>query len=1087
MPGSAGGKAAEFRKLASFFALSTPSNRGEPSLVLQVTDEKLGRQSLENMTLPSLFLTCLFLLISDSYEFFNKANYSRSYPCDEKRQNGSVIAECNGRRLREVPQTVGKYVTALDLSDNYITHITNESFQGLQNLTKINLNHNSNPQHLNENPDINKKGMNITDGAFLNLQNLKQLLLEDNQLYQVPGGLPGSLKELSLIKNNIISVTKKNTSGLTNLERLYLSWNCYFGNNCVNKTFHIENGTFESLTNLQVLSLSFNKLICVPPKLPDSLRELYLSNAKIKSIKQEDFKGLRHLRVLDLSGNCPRCFNAPFPCTPCKGGSSIQIHPLAFQNLTELRYLNLSSTSLRKIPVTWFENMPRLKVLHLEFNYLVDEIASGEFLMKLPSLEILDLSFNYKMAKYPKYINISQNFSNLKLLQALHLRGYVFQELTAKNFHPLKGLPHLRTINLGINFIKQINFTLFQDFPNLTIIYLSENRISPLVNDIQQNDENGYSSPSHVLKPRSADFEFDPHSNFYHNTHPLIKPQCTAYGKALDLSLNSIFFIGREQFEAFHDIACLNLSSNGNGQVLNGTEFSAVPHIKYLDLTNNRLDFDDDNALSDLPELEVLDLSYNAHYFRIAGVTHRLGFIQNLTQLKVLNLSHNGIYTLTEQDLRSMSLEELIFRGNHLDILWNAEGDKYWKIFTSLRNLTRLDLSLNNLHLIPNEAFLNLPQSLTQLYINNNMLNFFNWTLLQHFPHLHLLDLSGNRLSSLTNSLSKFTPSLRTLLLRRNRISHLPSNFLSEASGLIHLDLSSNLLKMINKSTLQTKTNTSLTILKLDRNPFDCTCDIGDFRRWMDENLDVTIPRLTDVICSSPGDQKGKSIMSLELTTCISDTIAAVLCFFTSLITITVMLAALGHHWFYWDVWFIYHVCLAKVKGYRSLSTSQTFYDAYVSYDTKDASVTDWVINELRFHLEESEGKNVLLCLEERDWDPGLAIIDNLMQSINQSKKTIFVLTKEYAQNWNFKTAFYLALQRLMEENMDVIVFILLEPVLQHSQYLRLRQRICKSSILQWPDNPKAEGLFWQSLKNVVLTENNSRYNNLYVDSIKQY
>ncbi|KAJ8790673.1 hypothetical protein J1605_021271 [Eschrichtius robustus] len=244
------------------------------------------------------------------------------------------------------------------------------------------------------------------------------------------------------------------------------------------------------------------------------------------------------------------------------------------------------------------------------------------------------------------------------------------------------------------------------------------------------------------------------------------------------------------------------------------------------------------------------------------------------------------------------------------------------------------------------------------------------------------------------------------------------------ASSLTHLDLSANQLKMINKSTFATKTATKLAILELGRNPFDCTCDIGDFREWMDENLNVTIPRLTDVICASPGDQQGKSI---------------------------------------------------------------TFYDAYVSYDTKDASVTDWVINELRFHLEESEDKNVLLCLEERDWDPGLAIIDNLMQSINQSKKTIFVLTKKYAKNWNFKTAFYLALQRLIDENMDVIVFILLEPVLQHSQYLRLRQRICKSSILQWPDNPKAEGLFWQSLKNVVLTANDSRYNNLYVNSIKQY
>ncbi|XP_017364301.1 toll-like receptor 8 isoform X3 [Cebus imitator] len=326
-----------------------------------------------------------------------------------------------------------------------------------------------------------------------------------------------------------------------------------------------------------------------------------------------------------------------------------------------------------------------------------------------------------------------------------------------------------------------------------------------------------------------------------------------------------------------------------------------------------------------------------------------------------------------------------------------------------------------------------------------------------------------------------------TLLLSYNKISYLPSGFLSEVSSLAHIDLSYNVLKMINQSALETKTTTNLSILELHGNPFECTCDIGDFRRWMDEHLNVTIPRLVDVICASPGDQKGKSIVNLELTTCVSDVTAVILFFFTFFITTMVMLAALAHHLFYWDVWFIYNVCLAKVKGYRSLSTSQTFYDAYISYDTKDASVTDWVINELRYHLEESQDKNVLLCLEERDWDPGLAIIDNLMQSINQSKKTVFVLTKKYAKSWNFKTAFYLALQRLMDENMDVIIFILLEPVLQHSQYLRLRQRICKSSILQWPDNPKAEGLFWQTLRNVVLTENDSRYNNMYVDSIKQY
>ncbi|XP_039729815.1 toll-like receptor 8 isoform X2 [Pteropus medius] len=1039
-----------------------------------------------NMTLQSLLLTCLFLLISHSCEFFTEAEYPGSYPCDLKTLNFSIIVECNDRQLKEVPQITVKNVTELDLSGNSIMHVTNKSFQGLQNLTKINLNHNVMFYPYKKNHSINKKGMNITAGAFLSLQNLMELLLEDNQLDKIPADLPGSLKKLSLIQNNIILVSKNDTSGLQNLETLNLGWNCFFGNAC-NTTFRVGCGAFEEITNLKVLSLSFNNLLQVPHNLPKSLTELYLSNTNITIINEDDFKNLENLTVLDLSGNCPRCFNAPFPCTPCAEDASIQIADCAFQHLTNLRYLNLSSTSLHNIHASWFNNMLYLKELHLEFNYLAQEIASGGFLTKLPSLEILDLSYNYVQKTYPPYINISSNFSHLTRLRELHLKGYVFQKLRQDDFQPLMNLSNLQTINLGINFIRKIDFTFFKHCSNLSVIYLSENRISPLVNDNRQSYGNSSTIQSHILKPRSADTEFDPHSNFYHSTEPLIKPQCTQYGKALDLSLNNIFFIGQKQFEAFPGIACLNLSSNAINQVLSGTEFSAVPQVKYLDLSSNRLDFDNDSAFNELPELEVLDLSHNAHYFQIAGVTHRLGFIKNLMHLKVLNLSYNSIYTLTEYNLSSKSLEELVFSGNRLNLMWNAQDNRYKHIFLCLTSLRRLDLSFNNLKRIPDKVFLNLPSNLTELYINDNELCFFNWTLLYKFPLLQLLDLSRNSLYFLTYSLSTFTSSLQTLLLSHNRIFHLPSNFLSEASSLVHLDLSFNLLKMINRSTFQTKNRTKLALLKLDGNPLDCTCDMGGFREWMHKNLQVTIPRLTDVTCASPGDQRGKSIMTLELTTCVPDTIAAILCFFTSFITIMVMLAALAHHWFYWDVWFIYQVCLAKVKGYRSLSTSQTFYDAYVSYDTKDASVTDWVLNELRFHLEESEGKNVLLCLEERDWDPGLAIIDNLMQSINQSKKTIFVLTKKYARSWSFKTAFYLALQRLMEENMDVIVFILLEPVLQHSQYLRLRQRLCKSSILQWPDNPKAEGLFWQNLKNVVLTENDSRYNNLYVDSIRQY
>ncbi|CAO2624014.1 Toll-like receptor 8 [Lemmus lemmus] len=1028
------------------------------------------------MALQSWILTYFYLLSSGTGEFFFRANYSRSYPCDEKNENSLVIAECNDRRLQEVPQTIGKSVTEIDLSGNSIMHVTNKSFQELQNLTKINLNHNANQA----NPNENKTGMNITDGAFLNLKNLKVLLLEDNQLHTMPTGLPESLTELSLIQNNINMITKNNTLGLRNLERLYLGWNCFF--NC-NQSFSVEDGAFQNLIHLKELSLSFNRLFHVPPKLPSSLKKLFLSNAKIMTITQEDFKGLEHLTLLDLSGNCPRCYNAPFECTPCEKNLPLTIHRLAFHDLTQLQYLNLSSTSLQSITSTWFDNLTNLKELYLEFNYLLQEIASGEFLTKLPNLEILDLSFNFQQSKYLPSINISSNFSKLHSLKRLHLKGYVFQKLEQKNFAPLQSLQNLKTIDLGINFITEIDFKIFKDFPKLKVISLSENRITPIV-----DHTNNSSLPYRILKSGSTVTKFDPHANFYHSTRPLIKPQCARRGKALDLSLNNVFYIDKNQFEAFQDIDCLNLSFNANNQVLSGTEFSAMPNLKYLDLSYNRLDFDDNNAFNELRQLEVLDLSHNAHYFSIAGVTHRLGFIQNLVNLSVLNLSYNGIYTLTEdKELKSMSLKELVFSRNRLDLLWNTDDSSYRTIFRNLSNLTHLDLSYNNLQQIPNKAFLSLPPSLKELRINGNRLRFFNWTSLQYFPQLQLLDLRRNKLYFLTNCLSKFTYSLKTLLLGHNKFSHLPAGFLSEASSLVHLDLSFNVIKMINKSSLQTKTKINLSVLELSGNHFDCTCDISDFRNWIDENMNITIPRLVDVMCASPGDQQGKSIMSLELMTCLSDTTAVILFSLTFLITSTVMLATLGYHLFYWDVWFIYHMCSAKLKGYRSLATTRTFYDAYISYDTKDVSVTDWVINDLRYHLEESEGKHVLLCLEERDWDPGLAIIDNLVQSINQSKKTIFVLTKKYAKSWNFKTAFYLALQRLMDENMDVIIFILLEPVLQYSQYLRLRRRICKSSILQWPDNPKAENLFWHSLKNVVLTENDSRYDNFYTESIKQY
>ncbi|KAM4700670.1 uncharacterized protein O3C94_001766 [Discoglossus pictus] len=1031
-----------------------------------------------------LSFLCLLQVMYSSKDISNIKQDNMTIPCTISENSTLLTFDCHERWLRYVPFPIVYKAkpTVLLLSNNLIQAISKESFQDWHNLTKIDLNSNHYSKGKLENSDKCKAGLKIQNGTFSNLTQLQELLLDYNYLCEIPRGLPKTLRVLSLQYNNIYSVTHKCLMGLQNLNELNLEHNCHYSSIC--STLEIQQGAFADLQQLTVLRLSFNNITTVPPDLPPLLRQLYLSNNNIKVIARDDFKNMVSLEVLHLSGNCPRCFNAAYQCESCKDESSIEIDAYAFQSLRNLTELNLGSTSLTHVPSIWFQNTTRLKVLNLQLNYLVKEMTSAEFLLYLPLLEKLDLSYNYEFRSYVKNINISDNFSKLVSLQELRIQGYVFKECTATDLAPLTKLKKLNIINLGVNFIRQIDFRVFQKFSNLTLIYLSENKITPYSENTNQSKNietfQTYNKVQHSMHNVGLS-TYAPTllKSFGH----LEKPKCSSYGKTLDLSLNSIFFIDPEQFKAFSDIKCLNLSSNGLGQDVNGTEFIYLSKLLYLDLSFNKLDLGSLYAFSELSVLEVLDLSYNQHYFVVEGVTHHLNFIQNLKKLKILNLGFNQISTLTDLQCQSHSLEELIFSGNRLDVLWKNGDSRYMAIFKNLYSLKYLDISHNRLHTMTERELGNLPSSLTMIYLNNNELNYFDWKSLIHFPNLKILDLSHNRLTMIIGKLSNYTTSLHMLLLNNNMIQTLPVAFLHNARSLTNLDLSHNHLQNINKSVFLSGSENYLKMLWLKENPFDCTCEITDFLNWIKTN-NVIIPRLaTDVTCATPTNRKRKGIIYFDAYSCNLDNISMIMFLLTFFLVIHITVLPLMKHLFYWDLWFIYHLCMAKLR-LKKVCSSESFYDAFIAYDNKDPAVSDWIFNELCHHLENKGDKHILLCLEERDWEPGKAVIDNLVQSINQSKKTMFVLTKKYVKSGKFKTAFYLALQKLMDENMDVIVIVLLQPVLQNSQYLRLRKRICKSSILEWPKNPYAEGLFWQRMRNVLLTDNGSRYNRLYTNPL---
>lgn len=389
----------------------------------------------------------------------------RKLPCKVNSFNQSQAYDCSGNRLSKVPLGIGWNATTLDLSQNHITELSKAPLWNLQNLVQLNLESNNLNCH------------SIEKHTFCRLDNLKTLLLNLNSFHQVPSGLPSGLLTLGLSSNYITTIRPEDFRDIPHTKTLYLSDNCGYGSVC-DGPLVIVNGTFSNLTDLINLTLSFNRLSAVPPFLPPSLRLLNLTQNAINHIDQSDLRNLTNLSILDMSGNCPLCYNTPFPCLPCKTPQGeLQIHPNAFSTLSQLKELRLSGNSLQTIQTSWFKNITRLQYLYLSFNFLVSEIANGDFLSVLPLVEVMDLSYNTDQT-YTHNLRLSENFSKLISLKTLHLESYVFLGLCENDLKPLFSLTNLSVLNLGTNFLYSTNLSLFNKLHNLSFIDLSENKLS---------------------------------------------------------------------------------------------------------------------------------------------------------------------------------------------------------------------------------------------------------------------------------------------------------------------------------------------------------------------------------------------------------------------------------------------------------------------------------------------------------------------------------------------------------------------------------------------------------------------------------
>ncbi|XP_041640049.1 toll-like receptor 2 [Cheilinus undulatus] len=377
------------------------------------------------------------------------------------------------------------------------------------------------------------------------------------------------------------------------------------------------------------------------------------------------------------------------------------------------------------------------------------------------------------------------------------------------------------------------------------------------------------------------------------------------------------------------------------------------------------------------------------------------------------------------------------------------------RIFTRLDNLEHLDMSGNEFHNMPETCYW--PPSLQVLNLSSSHLTKVTACLPQS---LHILDLSDNALTVFNISLSF----LKELYISGNKLRSLPDG--GFYPGLAMLSIQNNGLQTFSRNILNAYSN--LTSLKASTSTYVCSCDFVAFMKSEVVHHQVSIrDEFRSYICDSPDGERGRSVgdVSLSVFECHTALAFSLLCLFI----LGVILLIVGFCNKFNVLWYLKMTWTwLRAKKKPKLKKGELEFDAFVSYSEMDSG---WVEAHLVPELEQVEPR-LRLCLHKRDFLPGGWILDNIMDAIERSHRTLFVLSQHFVRSEWCKYELDYTHFRMFNHNDDSVVLILLEPIDKDSipkKFCKLRKVMNSKTYLEWPDDDTQIPRFWQSLRKATL------------------
>ncbi|NXO09530.1 TLR21 protein, partial [Oriolus oriolus] len=677
----------------------------------------------------------------------------------------------------------------------------------------------------------------------------------------------------------------------------------------------------------------------------------------------------------------------------------------------KITVLNLAHNRIKRIRSQDLQQAVNLRALLLQSNE-ISSIDEDSF-QSLAKLELLDLSNNSLAHVSPVW------FGHLFSLQHLHLQGNSYRDLGQSS--PFSSLRNLSSLHLGnprFSVIRQGNF---EGIELLHELWIDGSNLS----QYEQGSLKSIKKINHMI---------------------------------INLRNSNIFSdIVRD---LLHSVAWLEV-----------TEIKLPVEKKSLVQNSTR-------------PFRMQKLTFKEAFFTDQSISQAIVLLKEITSLKELEaidcmLEGRGKWSMEEiissgqSFVGTVTVMRIIIQNFHL--FFDLDGME-----SQINNLKRLTIASSRVFMVPCKLARHF-SSLVYLDFHDNLLanKRLNETVCEgSWPSLQTLNLSLNSLKFL-EQIAKYTsrlPKLNNLDISQNNFGEIP-DVCEWPKTLKYLNLSSTQIPKVTTCIPPT-----LEVLDVSANNLK---EFGLQLPFLKElyltrnhlkalpgatpvpNLVALSVRRNKLNSFSKEEFEGAQVGAVHLSVmeCHRSLVVSMICLLVFLVIL--VLVAVGYK--YHVVWYVrmtWAWLRAKRKPKRA-PPKDVCYDAFVSYSENDS---EWVENTMVRELEQA-CPPFRLCLHKRDFVPGKWIVDNIIDSIEKSRKTLFVLSEHFVQSEWCKYELDFSHFRLFDENNDAAILVLLEPIQSKAipkRFCKLRKIINTKTYLEWPAGEEQQQVFWENLKGAL-------------------